>query len=379
MQSQESPLEKIFIVTHEFYPTLRGISVFLQEIAQCAVQMGHDIEVWAPADDALLTANFPYRVKPLALKGTQSWLSRIKLGIELYKSRHQLDDAILYLAEPGPVRTMLYLQLFSVIKPKELWITLYGSEIKKMTNLPYRKFLFNKLLSIADRVSVISKYNHLVLSQLFPHLKEKITISGGALKSDYTNTVVQIKDKKKDNIIILTVGGVHPRKGQLNLLCALNRLGPELRKKIEYWIVGPLSKRSYFKKIQSYAENNKIKIKYLGVVDNKKLSKLYASADIYAMTSVEYGNSIEGFGLTYLEASAHRLPIIAHQVGGVEDAVVNDVTGILVDPGNGEKLTAAIKLLATDDAVREKLGEEGVRWAQSQRWENCVEKIFGKR
>ena len=378
MQSQKLPLKKVFLITHEFYPTLRGISVFLQEIAQCATRMGYQIVVWAPGNDALRKATFPYRVKSLNLKGTQSWLSRIKLGIELFKSRHKFHDAILYLAEPGPVRTMLYLQLFSVIKPKALWITLYGSEIKKFTFLPYRKFLFKKLLDTADRVSVISQYNYVFLSKMFPDLKPKITISGGALKSDYSHATIQQKEKSEDRIIVLTVGGIHPRKGQWELLSAINGLELELKNIIEYRIVGPIIKKSYFKKIQTYAENNKLNFKYLGLVDNKELSDLYVDADIYAMTSIDYHSSVEGYGLTYLEASAHRLPIIAHRVGGVEDAVKNNVTGILVDPGDKEKLTAAIKLLAEDKTLREKLGEAGVHWAEKQRWEDCVENIFGK-
>ncbi len=378
MQSQKPSLKKVFLITHEFYPTLRGISVFLQEIAKCATRMGYQIVVWAPGNDALRNATFPYRVKALDLKGTQSWLSRIKLGIELFRSRHQFHDAILYLAEPGPVRTMLYLQLFSVIKPKALWITLYGSEIKKFTFLPYRKFLFKKLLNSADRVSVISQYNREFLSQIFPNLKPNITITGGALKSDYSPAKIQKKEKSGDKIIVLTVGGIHPRKGQLDLLSAMNGLELELKNIIEYWIVGPIIKRSYLKRIQAYAENNKLKFKYLGVVDNKELSELYLEADIYAMTSIDYRSSVEGFGLTYLEASAHRLPIIAHRVGGVEDAVKDNVTGILVDPGDKEKLTAAIKLLAENKSLRKKLGEAGVHWAENQRWEDCVENIFGE-
>ena len=378
MQSQKPSLKKVFLITHEFYPTLRGISIFLQEIAQCANRMGHEIVVWAPDNDDLSNTTFPYRVKPLDLKGTQSWLSRIKLGVELFRSRHKFNDAILYLAQPGPVRTMLYLQLISVIKPKELWITLYGSEIKKFTFLPYRKYLFKKLLDSAVRISVISQYNFLFLSQKFPDLKSKITISGGALKSDYSPIKIQKKEKASGKIIVLTVGGIHPRKGQLILLSAINSLELGLKNIIEYQIVGPIIRKSYFKKLKLYAEKNKLKIKYLGVVDNKKLRDLYVNADIYAMTSIDYNNSVEGFGLTYLEASAHCLPIIAHRVGGVEDAVKNNITGILVCPGDEGELTAAITLLAKDRKLREKLGKAGLEWAEKHKWEACVDKIFGE-
>ncbi len=63
-----------------------------------------------------------------------------------------------------------------------------------------------------------------------------------------------------------------------------------------------------------------------------ELSEIYDSADIFAMTSVDYGSSVEGFGLVYLEAAAHRLPVVAHAVGGVAEAIVDEVTGLLVPP-----------------------------------------------
>ncbi len=377
MPGKESLKQKIIMITHEFYPKLRGISVYLQEIAKCASERGNTIEVWAPANDEILAADLPYTVKLMPLKGTQSWVSRIKLALELIKCREQVGNAILYLAEPGPIRTMLYLQLFSVIKPQALWITLYGSEIKKFTIFPHRKILFKKLLKFADRISVISQYNYRILRQLFPELDEKIVVAGCALKSDFTKEVSPKQKNNKDKIIVLTVGGIHPRKGQLNLLHALNRLELDLKKKIEYRLVGPLVKPSYFKKIESYANKNRLNFKYLGEVENKDLSAIYAEADIYAMTSIDYRSSVEGFGLTYLEASAHRLPIIAHRVGGVEDAVKNNVTGILIEPGDYEHLANVLQTLVADSSLRDRLGGEGERWARNHTWEKCVEKIFG--
>mgnify|MGYP003350277809 CR=1 FL=1 len=62
-------------------------------------------------------------------------------------------------------------------------------------------------------------------------------------------------------------------------------------------------------------------IRFLGDVPDEELSRIYDRADIFAMTSINHGDSIEGFGLVYLEAAAHGLPIVAHDVGGVRDAV----------------------------------------------------------
>ena len=61
-------------------------------------------------------------------------------------------------------------------------------------------------------------------------------------------------------------------------------------------------------------------VRFFGNIPDEELSTLYDRADIFAMTSINHRDSVEGFGLVYLEAAAHGLPIIAHDVGGVREA-----------------------------------------------------------
>jgi len=94
------------------------------------------------------------------------------------------------------------------------------------------------------------------------------------------------------------------------------------------------------------------------------------------MTSVHQEQSVEGFGLVYLEASGRGLPIVGHAIGGVREAVVNGVTGLLVPPHRPAQLTAAFEKLITDGALRKRLGDAGQVWAQRHRWEGAVESLF---
>jgi phosphatidylinositol alpha-1,6-mannosyltransferase len=63
-------------------------------------------------------------------------------------------------------------------------------------------------------------------------------------------------------------------------------------------------------------------VRFLGNLPDAELDRVYAQADVFALTSIDHGHSVEGFGLVYLEASAHGLPVVAHRVGGVAEAVV---------------------------------------------------------
>jgi len=80
---------------------------------------------------------------------------------------------------------------------------------------------------------------------------------------------------------------------------------------------------------------------------------LLQASDIFVMPS-----QYEGLGIAVLEASACELPIIAYDVPGLRDAVVSNVTGLLVKP-DVDALAAAISKLAQDEEQRKLLGEAG--------------------
>ena len=85
-------------------------------------------------------------------------------------------------------------------------------------------------------------------------------------------------------------------------------------------------------------------------------------------------DSIEGFGFVYLEASSHGLPILAHRIGGVEDAVRHEETGLLVDPLSEADLCNSLERLVSDNELRAKLGENGKEMGEP----SLVEKGCGK-
>ena len=102
---------------------------------------------------------------------------------------------------------------------------------------------------------------------------------------------------------ILTVGRLHPRKGQDRLITALRHLPKELKSGLELGIVGSGNKRGFGDRLRALAESSEFRIMFYGDVTNDRLRELYAQSDLFAMTSIPYRNCIEGFGLVYLEAA----------------------------------------------------------------------------
>ncbi len=366
----------VFLITHEFYPVRGGIATFAEEIAKASAGLGYDVEVWAPSAPPQAEKKWPFRLRRMPLKGTHDLWCQFRLACQLVRTRRQLRHAIVYLPEPGPMLTMMLLQFFHAFRPRRLVLTFHGSEILKFTRSPLRTWLARRLIRHAARVSTLTNYTQELLLASFPEAADKIFLTPGALRTDFV--VVPPKPvRSRDKIIVLTVGRLHPRKGQLLTLQALQSLAPDVRSRIEYWIVGAPGKGGYGESLRIAAAGSDLAVKFLGNLPDDELAEVYDRADIFAMTSVNLQHSIEGFGLVYLEAAAHGLPVVAHDVGGVSEAVADGVTGLLVPPHRPAQLAAAFERLIHDENLRHQLGEAGRAWAGRNCWEQSAEALFG--
>ncbi len=118
---------------------------------------------------------------------------------------------------------------------------------------------------------------------------------------------------------------------------------------------------------------------FAGFVSGDQLPSVYTSCNIFVMASREIPGRldlVEGFGISFLEASASGLPVVAGNSGGISDAVQHGRTGLLVNPDNPEDIASAIKRLLTDDKLARQLGDEGRRWTETQMsWEQVSKRM----
>ena len=368
----------IFLITHEFYPRRGGIATFTEEIAKASVGLGYDLEVWAQSKgSAAAEKAWPFRLRRLPLRGTHDLWCQFLLGAQLIKARRKLRHAIVYLPEPGPMLTMMLLQFFRTFRPNRLVLTFHGSEILKFAHSPWRRRLARRLICKATRVTTLTNYTQELLLSHFPEAASKIFLTPGALRTDLAVLPAKRMRSADHKIVVLTVGRLHPRKGQLITLEALQTLAPQVRSRLEYWIVGNQSKDNYEDTLRTTAAARPdLIVRFLGNLPDDELSDIYDRSDIFAMTSVNHRHSIEGFGLVYLEAAAHGLPVVAHDVGGVSEAVVDGVTGLLVPPNRPAQLAAAFEQLVFDEDLRVRLGSAGRQWASRNCWSKSAEALF---
>ena len=102
----------------------------------------------------------------------------------------------------------------------------------------------------------------------------------------------------------------------------------------------------------------------------------YSSSDIFVMPSKATLDNFESFGIVFAEAGACGKPVIGGRSGGMSDAIVDGVTGLLVDPGNVEEVAEAILKLLQDRELARQMGERGRRRAvEDLSWERVTERL----
>lgn len=365
----------IVIFSHEFFPKKGGIAVFTQEMARTLNDLGFHVEVFVPSHPQLNATEFHYKIRPISCKGSQDWSCRLISGIELIRIRKQLQDSILYLPEPGPIRLLIYLRLLPIIKPKKLILTLHGSDINRLSAFPHRRILFARLINECHRVTVPSEYARQLLVGKFPIADTKLLVTPGALRANL-NVHTKSSNKPYDMFTIITVARIHPRKGQNVMLEAIGALDSNIKRRISYRMIGPIIDQRYFNKLNDIIARHGINAEVSGEMNDDELAKMYQKADLFAMTSLPYRHSVEGFGLSYLEASANGIPILAHRTGGVEDAVRDGVNGLLTEPNDPAGLVAALRRLILDENLRKTLANGGRKWVQQFSWEKNARAAF---
>jgi len=101
------------------------------------------------------------------------------------------------------------------------------------------------------------------------------------------------------------------------------------------------------------------RVRFVGFIPDAELIAYYDACDVFCMPSTERA---EQFGLVQLEAMHCAKPVVATRLGtGVEYVTLDEVTGLLVEPGNEPELAQALNRLLGDPALRTRLGEAGRR------------------
>jgi phosphatidylinositol alpha-1,6-mannosyltransferase len=173
--------------------------------------------------------------------------------------------------------------------------------------------------------------------------------------------------KKK---VIVSVGRLVHRKGQDCLIESM----PQILSSVPDAHLLLIGQGPYREHLQELVRKHRLEssVTFIGRIEYKDLPMYLCAGEIFAMPSRSrlMGLEVEGLGIVYLEASSCGLPVLAGRSGGAPDAVVQNITGLVVDGTNHEQIaTAAINLL-NNIAASQLMGAAGRQWiVENWRWE----------
>jgi glycosyltransferase involved in cell wall biosynthesis len=373
----------ILLLTSEFAPATGGIGTYAREVAAAATDLGAHVTVIAPdygRDTTALDRSLPFEIRRFhsglhSMRGLPSkiLLARNLVGAERYDVVHAADW-------PFFIPVALSRQLTSA----RLLMTVHGTEINE-TQTPLKRLAIRTAGVFGLRTEIVanSRYTKDLFRERFSVDPRRINAIPLGV-SDFWFGQCQSRAATRatygiapDRIVMVTVARITRRKGHPVALAALSTLPRKLRRQITWLVIGPDGEDDYVRQLKRLVAAIDCDVRFLGARLDQEIRDIYGAADFFCLTGVpDSSGRVEGFGLVYLEAAAGGLPSVATAIGGVADAVIDDETGLLVQPSI-EDIARAIAGLAEDTDTRSVLAAGASAHARALSWRRCAADTYG--
>jgi glycosyltransferase-like protein len=202
---------------------------------------------------------------------------------------------------------------------------------------------------------------------------EATVISNGVDPARFAPITARERQSTRDTVgaghrfVVLSVGGVEPRKGSIHLFEAM----ASLRDDAMLVVVGGETFQDYEDYRQAaYDSLPRLGLELgrdvvvLGTVGDEDVRRWYRSADALAFPSTK-----EGFGLAVLEAASADLPVVASDLPVFREYLTHDETALLAPVGDSAALAVQLRRIIDDAALRERLRTNARRLAGRFTWD----------
>jgi phosphatidylinositol alpha-1,6-mannosyltransferase len=242
-----------------------------------------------------------------------------------------------------------------------------------------RVFPFNLLIRRigrgVDSLTYLGEYTHQMISRALDQRAKlaMVKIAPGIdtqhfspRNSDDLRTSLKLAEKK----VIVCVARLVHRKGQDRLIEAM----PEILSAIPNAHLLIVGEGPYRQQLVKRVNQLKIKddVTFVGRIGYEQLPEYICAGDLFAMPSRSrfWGLEVEGLGISYLEASACGLPVIAGNSGGAPDAVDEGNSGVVVSGIDNDAIAKAVVKFLNDPEISKTMGGYGRKWVvEKWRWE----------
>ena len=271
---------------------------------------------------------------------------------------------------------LVIVRLRAIIKEKRIKIvhtdssteTFYAGIAARMMKIPLiwhirvneREWFLDRILSIlSTRLILVAK----AIRSRFQWLKNNrkvIVVHNGIDLEEFdsfsaTSSMRENLNIKRDTVLLGCIGRIEKQKGQEYLISAMKHIGD-----VRLILVGS-AEENYLKKIKALCNELGISNRVVFISYRDDIPSLLKAIDILVLPTLT-----EGFSRIILEAMAAQKPVVATNVGGNTEAVVDGETGYIVPPGDSLALAARINELVEDKKKRTKMGQAGRKRVESR-------------
>lgn len=159
-----------------------------------------------------------------------------------------------------------------------------------------------------------------------------------------------------DQVVLITTSRLNVKNGVGDLIAALTPLPESVMLKIVG--VGELEKSLKAKVRKLKLED---RVEFAGLVSQEKIPNYLHHADIFVRPSLS-----EGQGISFIEAMAAGLPVVATPVGGIPDFLQDGETGVFCRPRDPQSIAQAVKRLIDDAALRERVVKNALQMVKEK-------------
>ena len=362
----------IIIATQCFFPQIGGIESLMTGMAEAMSNANKNVLVLADGKKTTNDEDKKYKIKRFS--GWKPFRRRRK-AIYLKKLIANSNIEAVY---ADSWKSVEYLNNTNI----KIIVLAHGTEIPKKyfdnfyayLNIKKRRII--KSYENCEKIAANSAYTRdlMIASLNISSDKIKIIHPGIDVYEDF------ISDEDRQNVktivkdaspIITTLARVEKRKGHKFVIKAISKLKSKYPNML-YLIAG---KGPYLEEIKKYVSMMRLEnyVMFLGWITEPEKSLVLQNSDIFIMTPTTVGESVEGFGMVFIDAAFHGIASIGTYSGGIPDAVINNQTGLLSEDGNQESITKNIDKLLSNQKLRDELGRNGkIRAIDEYSWDSKV-------
>lgn len=362
-------LRKILLVTNDLGPRAGGIETFILGLLD---QLdGHQIVIYTAAQagsqefDKELSAKtgaLVIRDKSSILLPTPLVNRRVRAAMQNYQSE------IIWFGAAMPLAWMSALlkrggatRVVALTHGHEVW----------WAKLPPFRWIFARAMKSIDALTYLGEFTRKAMAPIVSKGCELVHIAPGIPIEHFTpekkSTALLHELDLEGRQVLISVGRLVHRKGQDKLLEALPSIIVKHPDVVLVFVgVGP-RKKKLDQLVQKYDLEEYVR--FVGRVEYKNLPQYFRLGDLFVMPSRSRlaGLEVEGLGIVYLEASACAVPVVAGASGGAPDAVIDGITGVVVDGRSTNAIAETINNLLDHPSRLREMGIAGRAWT-AERW-----------